>query len=711
MSISILSSCAFRKMVLLFIVLMVCQAALPTVDSNGDFDISDIIFASDYIQTMDNGCTTDFLRNVTSSEITSSSANIRWNRIQNATSLIGYQILYWEITTTSYYNITVGLVSNAVLVNLTSFTSYYVSVRGVCQEERYGVASDRIDISTRSAAPSQAPVITENVTHYLNQIARALLIWLPIPDDVWNGDRLNYIVVVADVTPDFSRQFEYEVDYDVTSLEVTELQLDHTYLAAVYAQSSGGLGPSSNLVIFTVEEPLEPNSSSENPGYVSYFYFLIIPCALVVALCITTIIICVKRQSEKKKRSVSFVTDISTNIEQGRIRTSHFNNTSRLEAVRTSQRNRPLPAHPVEHTPSVSSMHAHLIDQSSPPHQNFEMEHFHLHRQMHYPENLPMLDTEPHNFRSTSITSPPFPQLSQPLSDLSSATPSSVFVESVIPHQDNRNLLSPSNPNPYEVPNESETGHVSVSPTGNIHNFPHFQRSHTSTVVSQPFTHSAPMHPPAPVTQSSSELFHGSIPPDVPPHRTSNTLGRIHSPISPVEVARKGHSVSPKLVRPESGLYSEIPGETSPERKERKFISAVNPSFGPSVPYHSEGNNSSIVSSDQYSDYSDIPSACGPQIDNKIHEHRGRLPPDGLNNRTSSLSDSISSFSTDSQSGSPHHGRHLNGEHTNSHVDGTRKSLEHHSPELPTPTPYLSPTSIISSNGHAPSLDSKHDSS
>ena len=61
----------------------------------------------------------------------------------------------------------------------------------------------------------------------MNQIARALLIWLPIPDDVWNGDRLNYIVVVADVTPDFSRQFEYEVDYDVTSLEVTKLQVSN----------------------------------------------------------------------------------------------------------------------------------------------------------------------------------------------------------------------------------------------------------------------------------------------------------------------------------------------------------------------------------------------------------------------------------------------------------------------------------------------------
>ena len=38
MSISVLSSCAFRKMMLLVIVLMVCQAALPTVDSNGNFD-------------------------------------------------------------------------------------------------------------------------------------------------------------------------------------------------------------------------------------------------------------------------------------------------------------------------------------------------------------------------------------------------------------------------------------------------------------------------------------------------------------------------------------------------------------------------------------------------------------------------------------------------------------------------------------------------
>lgn len=345
---------------------------------------------------------------------------------------------------------------------------------------------------------------------------------------------------------------------------------------------------------------------------------------------------------------------------------------SRFESVRSSQQNRPLPPNPpnahnplhvLHSTPSTTSMQAHLIgrDHSSPT--MFETNQFYPQispgypSQHHYP-----IELEP-RLRSASITSPhqPGPTLSQPLSDISSVTPSSVFTESNLPHPDNRNPFSPNNPVPYEIPNVSESGHHSVSPPAHMHSISNPHRPHTATGVvphtavgvlsSHPSSH---QHNTA-LTKSNMELFELNAPP-IPPHRAQSNAGAMHSPNN---VFRDNHSASPRLVRPESGLYSEIPTESG-----EPVISVPIDTKHRGLPLNSMGGANSPVSSDQYSSYSDIPAACSPTLKeqnieeqekrDKFSPHLKSYPSNGQHSPGhSSLSDSISSFSTDSQSHSP----------------------------------------------------------
>ena len=352
-----------------------------------------------------------------------------------------------------------------------------------------------------------------------------------------------------------------------------------------------------------------------------------------------------------------------------------------MSSVRASQRFRPLPAHPqdddIHHprTPSVSSMNARLIDQTSFQFQRgasfSERDHqFHHHpQQFHqhpshppqHPDFIP-LDSDPnHQFRTGSITSPQVPQLSQPLSDLSSATPSSVFTESNVPHPE-ENLSSPNTPKAYEVPSDSKTCHQSVSPvSGQTNTLPNPRRPHTATgmMASQPMIshHPHSSHSPVSLTHSSTDvrtnhtLHSGNRPPNVPPHRTN------------VQIPREGAMTSPSSACPESTLYSEIPNEpvNSGGNKFPMITPPADSTLGRSAPLPSVGNNSSNVSSDPYSDYSDIPAACGSPFNEESRTNmvtsttmsqNGHGP---THQRHPSFSDSMSSFSTDSQSGSPNH--------------------------------------------------------
>ena len=341
-----------------------------------------------------------------------------------------------------------------------------------------------------------------------------------------------------------------------------------------------------------------------------------------------------------------------------------------MEPMRMSLHNRPLPDYPPAdhpHTPSVTSMNAHLIDQTSPnqfqrgmsfstadqqfhhTHQMHMQQHHHHH---HHPDVLPIELVDPnHQFRNRSVTSPQIPQLSQPLSDLSSATPSSVFTESNVPHQEETTASSPNTPKAYEVPSDSRTCHQSVSPVmSHTSTLPNPHRPHTASggmMTSQPAIspHPQSSHSPISFTHSSSDVRSNNHfrPPDVPPHRT-------HSNAQQGMNQHQDIPTSPVYARPESSLYSEIPGDLFP-----KITPPTDSTIGRSTVMPTMGvNDGSLVNSDRYSDYSDISGACPPMDDAK----RRHLPSVGeyRSDRRSS-SDSISSFSTDSQSSSPSHSK------------------------------------------------------
>lgn len=352
---------------------------------------------------------------------------------------------------------------------------------------------------------------------------------------------------------------------------------------------------------------------------------------------------------------------------------SNFGSLMRADQVRLSHRGRPLPAHPLHPTHSTTSMNTHLIKDSGSPQyppmggMAFEMEQYPP-RKLPHPGGLPKLDADPGRFGPMAVQSPPFPQLSQPFSDLSSAA-SSVFTESNIQHDlDPRQISSSgtSAANPYEVPADSETGHNSISPPTHTHTLPSPRRSHTAAAMlaSQPAFPPAPAHRPPPLTQSSLELFHVNHPaPPIPPHRANSTVGQLHSPTAMEEWKQ---DLAKLAAEPPDSDYSEVPND-SPDQNVvgTEAHSQTQPhsqypvaSGIPAMPSLERGctlplyaPESSIVSSDQYSSYSDIPNAAakekgmlemesyhGPVRNNNLH---------GQFSRRSSISESISSFSSD----------------------------------------------------------------
>ena len=333
----------------------------------------------------------------------------------------------------------------------------------------------------------------------------------------------------------------------------------------------------------------------------------------------------------------------------------------RMSLARISNQTRPLPPNPHTPTPSAQSVNARLIKDYSPPNHAFmeypqsyphqqphpHMEYPFSHHPHHHhrpldldpgPGGIGVMDTR---MRANSATSPQCPTLSQPLSDMSSVTPTSVFAESN-PSQSqgqsqghhhpqrypsNRSPVSPTNPNPYEVPNESETGHHSVSPPGHMHTLPGTRRPHTANPSLGPsvFYPSSSHHQTSPpFSQSNAELFQLGAAPPIPPHRSNTNIGLVRG-------GAGGGS-------PQDADYSEIPDDSPTDNKPPpgRYDNEMIPSSSP-------------LQSDQYNSYSDIPTAVSPYNIGVIGGGGGMKESPGH----SSLSESISSFSTDSQSSSP----------------------------------------------------------
>ncbi|XP_019851123.1 PREDICTED: uncharacterized protein LOC109581455 [Amphimedon queenslandica] len=665
--------------------------------------------------------------NATESQTLPGVMMLRWDPPSNITSVIGYQVLYWRPSTSSYSYINVTLENTTADTDrLPGFTEYYFSVRSRL-EDRFSLAVQPVSRCTISRPPDGIPMVINHTSPYNEDYTQIKLYWSGINDSSWNGINNTYIVDMFDVTTDVTtnnrgRYFiPRSAARDVYDITVTSLTVEHEYLVYVYASSSGGLGyPSNPYRVFITSPTVTPTVQPTTRTW--QFYVIIIPSVIGLAIFIAAIILCIKLCLGRNKRNVSYVRDINKNIEDGTVMNSRM--PARFDSARLSNQNRPLPPNPHTPTPSAMSVNARLIKDYSPPFDHafseyppgsypHQQQHSHLHHQFshhshHHPIDLHVGDPGPvmgmdTRMRANSATSPHYPTLSQPLSDMSSVTPTSVFAESSNPGQSqglsqghthhhaqrflsNRSPVSPTNPNPYEVPNESESGHHSVSPPGHHHTLPGTRRPLTtnhSTGQFYPISSSHPHHgPTSPFSQGNMDMFQFESAPPVPPHRSTTNLGQ-------------GIRASP----PDAD-YSEIPDDSPTEKP-------------PPAPYDNQG---SPIQSEQYNSYSDIPTAVSPYNIGVIGGggHKEKMSPGH-----SSLSESISSFSTDSQSTSPARGAvgpshgHMRGTNVspsyrgrgNSQTNGSiprsgsksHQNVEpHRSPE--SSAPYLSPTSIKSSS-------------
>lgn len=227
------------------------------------------------------------------------------------------------------------------------------------------------------------------------------------------------------------------------------------------------------------------------------------------------------------------------------------------------------------------------------------------------------------------------------------------------------NLSSPNTPKAYEVPSDSKTCHQSGgSPVMSHNTLPNPRRPHTATGVmaSQPVLsrHPQTSHSPVSFTHSSSDIRNNhpvSIrPPDVPPHK-ANSFG--HQQQRPV-IHHSNQQPQHMITRPESGLYSEVPNDTSGNTEYPKITPPADSTLGLSTGLPPMISDGSVISSDQYSDYSDIPGACGsPPPPPPPLEGRQKLPSleEEYRNNNRLSSESMSSFSSDSQSSSPAHSK------------------------------------------------------
>lgn len=61
---------------------------------------------------------------------------------------------------------------------------------------------------------------------------------------------------------------------------------------------------------------------TENP-LATYGYFFIIPAGLVLAVLVTIVVFCIKKLYERSKGGITYVTDISKNVVEGRLLTRY----------------------------------------------------------------------------------------------------------------------------------------------------------------------------------------------------------------------------------------------------------------------------------------------------------------------------------------------------------------------------------------------------
>jgi len=256
----------------------------------------------------------DIPSNVTVTSVNATQASISWAATfpndTNATGseVLGYEILYWPRSTTTY---TVHQVSTeiggVILKPLSSFTKYAVVVRLYCSPgNRSGRASPITEFETSPASPGVTINEVSVEVNYQGVDNHVRLSWDAIPEDQWNGRPKGYFVYLY--SPSTSNTpFYFRVAYPNTEYILS--LADGRYAVQVVPVNAEERVAEGQLPAGRTEFNVLGNSTSliMNPSILSYPYiYILVPGVLFVVIIAAIAIVLFKKSIERLRLGVQY---------------------------------------------------------------------------------------------------------------------------------------------------------------------------------------------------------------------------------------------------------------------------------------------------------------------------------------------------------------------------------------------------------------------
>lgn len=649
------------------------------------------------------------------------------------------------------------LITNKEIAGLAPFTSYAMVVRFYCtDDDGVGPPSQELDFRTNATHPS-GTVDVIRVESIDDQSVR--IEWNHIPADEWNGQPYGYYVYLSPLPPllpdSTPSRYPQAVEYPSSEHLVRNLS-DGNYVVRVIAVNNFAVGPfSANYTAFTIGPVPTPDN---DPGFFSSpFVYIIVPGVVFVVICVVITLVLCKKTLEKRKRRVCYCKDIAEKPIAAQIPLQMLSPIpssssgvtsphSHAHSHSSSNRARPLPLSPNSMT-SPTPLQS-LPEQEPPPIFG------------NGPSSQPPARKQPHPG--------PMPQLkqAQPLfasvpmqRTFTDQSTGSVFTNQQVPVQPNpRNrskAIGGSIPSPYEVPAENGST-LSRSEVA--------QRPNTAHGIARSQIPPPPCHSPPHLTTSSLELLArievspnrrgvGGAPlqqrvvtdPRGMQHRSHSTsaadrMATMTEGGGMNQMRSAGHLPILETSEEEKMVYIAPPQDSSAENSVANFSDGRASDYRATAPMYLGQANGSIVSSEQYSSFSEMSDSLPPSMprlpahypppppppasDPRFHGYRGH---GAGRKRESEFSETSTEMSMSSASGSlrgqspPVPGWEHRGPPSEVAVGHQRRQpsrspeVQEHFSEVgtahhlikqnqwsnPLPVPYTSPASIVSSTAES----------